>query len=365
MNEFKNINNYFSFVPLYNSFIENYMTKANPSFVVVYIYILKMFINGEDVYLDNVSNKLNILASDVIKALEYWQYEKIISYKQVENKVEITFFYTKKEEKINNNVSINTNIGNNINNLENTDSTNTEKNQKDIDSKKEEIKQVFRLAEKKFAKTLTYQDREVLIRLYEDYNMSMEILAVLFAYCAENGKSNFRYIEKIAIDWCENNIDSLEKVEAYLKVVNNDYKAIMKAFGINNRQPIKSEEDFMKTWLLKYKMPIPIIQEACKRTILTIGKVSFSYANGIIEDWVKNNVKTLDDIKKLDNVFVNTKKVEEDEMKKRMEERYKNKFNNNGYSKNRFLNYNQKEYDYELLKKIERMDLEEGIENND
>ena len=39
MNELKNINNYFSFVPLYNFFIEKYMIKANPSFVIVYIYI--------------------------------------------------------------------------------------------------------------------------------------------------------------------------------------------------------------------------------------------------------------------------------------------------------------------------------------
>ena len=351
MEEFKNINNYFSFIPLYNFFIEKYMIKANPSFVIVYIYILKMFINNEDIYLDNVSNKLNMLASDVIKALDYWQYEKIISYKQVENKVEITFF-SKKQENINK-------ISNNINNKE---------DKVTIYSQKEEIQQLFRLAEKKLAKTLSYQDRQTLITLYEDYGMSMEILAVLLTYCIENGKINFRYIEKVGIDWCENNIDSLEKVEAYLKVTNDDYRAIMSVFGIRNREPNKIEEDFMKKWILEYKMPISIIQEACIRAASKTGQVNkatFSYANKIIEDWKNNNVKTLDDIKKLDNQFENSKKDKEDEVKKRVnvEKTYKN--NTNYYNKNKFVNYSQKEPDYELLRKLEIMALKEGIDDND
>ena len=348
MDEFKNINNYFSFVPLYNFFIEKYMIKANPSFVIVYIYILKMLIKNEDIYLDNVSNKLNMLASDVIKALDYWQYEKIISYKQVENKVEITFF-SKKQENINK-------ISNNINNKE---------DKVTIYSEKEEIQQIFRLAEKKLAKTLSYQDRQTLITLYEDYGMSMEILAVLLTYCIENGKTNFRYIEKVGIDWCENNIDSLEKVEAYLKVTNDDYRAIISAFGIRNRAPIKKEEDFIKKWLLEYKIPIPVIQEACTRAVLQTGQVSFDYANKIIENWKDNNVKTLDDIKKLDDQFENSKKAKENETKKdkNVQKTYKNNIKTK--NKNKFLNYSQRQPNYELLRKLEIMALKEGIDDND
>ena len=37
------MNNYFSFVPIYNLFIEKYMIKSNPSFVVIYIYIKKVY----------------------------------------------------------------------------------------------------------------------------------------------------------------------------------------------------------------------------------------------------------------------------------------------------------------------------------
>ncbi|MFR4986694.1 MAG: DnaD domain protein [Lachnospirales bacterium] len=349
------MNNYFSFVPIYNLFIEKYMIKSNPSFVIIYIYILKKSINSEDINLEDLSKELNILASDIIKALEYWQSQNIISYKQINNKVEVIFFEIKEQ-----------NLQNNRDKkqeLDNKDKIYTDE-EVTIYSQKEEIQQLFRLAEKKLAKTLTYQDRKILIALYENYGMSLEILAILFTYCIENGKNNLNYIEKVAIDWCENNIDSLEKVETYLKVYNSDFKTIMKFFGILNRAPIKKEEDFMKKWILDYKMPMSVIEEACARTVITTGKASFEYASSIIERWKERNVKSLEDIKNLDNEYENYIKSKKEEKQKRVEQVFKPNIKNN-YGKNKFVNYKQEPLDYELLRKIEIMALKEGIEDND
>ncbi|WP_250278871.1 DnaD domain protein [[Clostridium] colinum] len=356
MNKFENINSYFSFVPLYNDFIEKYMIKANSSFVVIYIFLLKCYINKEDIYLDKVSAKLNILASDIIKALDYWKSENIISYKQMQNKVEILFFPFKNDEI-------------NENNLKKSQNLNYKEDEITINSQKEDIQKIFRLAEKKFAKTLSYQDREILISLYENYGMSIEILAVLFTYCIENGKTNLKYIEKVAIDWCENNIDSIEKVEAYLKVYNNDFKTIMGFFGQSNRTPIKKEEDIMKIWLIDYKMPMKLIEEACTRTVLKTGKVSFEYANSILKDWKDKNITSLEEVKRLDSDYENSLKAKEEEKQKKLEQIYKNKIssnnNFNNYKTNKFVNYKQKEPDYELLKKIQLKALREEVGSND
>lgn len=349
------MNNYFSFVPIYNLFIEKYMIKSNPSFVVIYIYILKKSINSEDINLEDLSKELNILASDIIKALEYWQSQNIISYKQINNKVEVIFFEIKEQNLQNN--------GDKKQELDNKDKTYTDE-EVTIYSQKEEIQQLFRLAEKKLAKTLTYQDRKILIALYENYGMSLEILAILFTYCIENRKNNLNYIEKVAIDWCENNIDSLEKVETYLKVYNSDFKTIMKFFGILNRAPIKKEEDFMKKWILDYKMPMSVIEEACVRTIVRTGKASFEYATSILKGWKEKNVKSLEDIKNLDNEHENYIKSKKEEKQKRVEQTFKPNIKNN-YGKNKFVNYKQEPLDYELLRKIEIMALKEGIEDND
>lgn len=345
------MNNYFSFIPLYNNFIENFMLNANPNFVIVYIYLLKVKISNELVNLNLLSTKLNLLESDIIKALDYWQNKNLIKYNIIGNKLQINFF--------NNLENIETKQIKNTNYIESNIVFTDE--EIEIYSQQEQIQELFRLAEKKLAKTLRYNDKKILISIYENYNMSTELLAVLFTYCVENEKTSLSYIEKIAIDWFENNIDSVEKVEAYLKMFKNDFKTIMSFYGLT-RNPIKSEEEFMKKWLLDYKMPLDIINEACTRTILNTGKPSFNYTDSILEPWKNKGVKSLDDIKKIDEEFKNSINQKVLNKQNRIEEFKKNKNNINYSTKNKFINYNQENIDYDMLRKIEIMSLKEGID---
>ncbi len=348
------MNNYFSFVPLYNYFIENFMLNANPNFVIVYIYLLKVKISNESINLHNLADKLKLLESDIIKALDYWQSNNLIKYNLNENNLEIEFLNNleNKEEKHPKII--------NYTEAKNTDFTDEEI---EIYSKQEEIQELFRLAEKKLAKTLKYKDKKILITIYENYNMSTELLAVLFTYCVENGKTSLSYIEKIAIDWFENNIDTIEKVETYLKMFKDDFKKILSFYGLK-RAPLKSEEDFMKKWLLEYKMPLNVIDEACSRTILKTGMPSFNYTNSILESWKNKGVKSLEDIKKIDEEFKNSINEKALQKKNKIEEFQKN--NNkpavSNSTKNKFMNYNQNNIDYDMLRKIEIMSLKEGID---
>ena len=77
---------------------------------------------------------------------------------------------------------------------------------------------------------------------------------------------------------------------------------------------------------------IEVILSACSRAKNT-SNPSISYINGIIEKWKKSDVKTLDDIKRLD-----------DEFKKKSEEKkqvFKNTKSSEPTVKTRFHNINQ------------------------
>ena len=352
------MNNYFSFVPIYNFFIEKYMIKTNPSFVIIYIYLLKASINNEEIYLEKVASSLNMLASDIIKSLDYWQNEKLIKYEYVNSKIKIDFINFDNDNNIKND---NTKIHKKIEDPYPIDDKVT------LFSQKDEIQQIFRLAEKKLAKPLTYQDRNILIDIFENYNMSIEVLAMLLTYCIENGKNNLNYIEKVAIDWYENNVDTPEKVEAYIKIYNKDIKTIMRFFGINNRMPIRREEEIIKNWLLNYKFQLNIIEEACSKTIAKCGNASFEYANTILKEWYEKGIKSLDDIEKLDNQYKVILKAKKDEEQALVKRTYNNsqKVINNYPSRNKFINYDQKEPNYELLRKIELMTLRSGVKDDD
>ena len=110
------------------------------------------------------------------------------------------------------------------------------------------------------------------------------------------------------------------------------YKTIFNELGFY-RQPSKPEERIMDSWFDKYNMDIEVILSACSRAKNT-SNPSISYINGIIEKWKKSDVKTLDDIKRLD-----------DEYKMKLENKKTSSSNNQVYPKQvktRFHNINQR-----------------------
>ena len=64
----------------------------------------------------------------------------------------------------------------------------------------------------------------------------------------------------------------------------------------------------MKKWLKSYNFSLEIIKFACERAVLNTGKPSFPYADSILSSWSKNNIKTTDDIKNLEEKFIQAKK---------------------------------------------------------
>lgn len=333
------LNNYFSFVPIYNEFIEKYVSKANHSFIIIYIYILKKSINNEMLILSELSQNLNMLASDILRGISYWKEEGLLDYEEIDEKLKVTFFDLNSNKELQN--IKNTDIS--FNDLDAQNEITTSENLL-MKSEQSEIKQLYSLAEKKLAKTLSYNEKQILTKLYSEYGMSIEIMATLFTYCVEKRKLNFSYIEKVAIDWHENNIDSIEKLEAYLDLYDKNYKAILKAFGIRNRASIKEEEDYMKKWLVDLNMPLEIIKFCCTRTIMNTGYNRFSYADKIIVGLYEKNIKTIEEAKKVFNEF---------------DREFKNKnnkevpINYNKQQKNKFFNYKQTEYDHEKIKKMQ------------
>ena len=60
------------------------------------------------------------------------------------------------------------------------------------------------------------------------------------------------------------------------------------------------ESRFVKKWFDEYCFSPEIVVEAISRTVLNTSSQSFTYADGILTRWYKENVRTLADIKALD-----------------------------------------------------------------
>jgi DnaD/phage-associated family protein len=130
-------------------------------------------------------------------------------------------------------------------------------------------------------------------------------------------------------------------------VKGNSYP-IMKAFGLSGRNLATSEQEFVIKWTDEYGFPLDMILDACNRTINTIHQPSFQYADSILQRWLKNGIKTLADVKTLDNIHET--KVKEPATKSQMQGNYD--YTNKPSGKNSFNSFKtQREYDYTALER--------------
>lgn len=61
------------FTPIDNKFIDKYMPEAKGEFVKVYLICLRYALSNMSISLEDISQMLGLLQTDVIKAFEYWE----------------------------------------------------------------------------------------------------------------------------------------------------------------------------------------------------------------------------------------------------------------------------------------------------
>ncbi len=148
-------------------------------------------------------------------------------------------------------------------------------------------------------KTLNHNDASVVVAMYDHLGFSPELTLQLINYCLSTGKSNFRYIEKVALDWFDRGIDSFEKAETLIRTLEKKARletAVQGYFGIDNRALSKKEKEYIEVWTSTLGMSIEMIKQAYEVCIDKKSKISFPYINGILADWAKKGFKNVADI---------------------------------------------------------------------
>lgn len=160
--------------------------------------------------------------------------------------------------------------------------------------KSEDIKFLFDSAENAFGKILNYTEQRTLIWLHDYYNIAPDILLMIMDLAKQTGKSNMNYVEKIAVNWQENNITTHELAMREINRLKNYYSFEGQAaakLGLD-RTLTPTERKFLKEWSDK-GVSIDMVVYAYEKTIDSIGKIKFSYMNKIIIGWQENGITTV------------------------------------------------------------------------
>lgn len=324
-----------------NNFIDKHMPYAPPAYSCIYIYALRnMDISSEHRKNRKLAEVFRLLESDVIRAWEYWEEKALVTINRENGGFDVEFLpiSSPEEEKI-----------------ENIIKTAPSYPPKELELYKnsyEEINMLFSSAEKILGRLLNAKELSTLYGFYDWLRFPVDLILYMLEYCVKNGHKHLNYIESVAINWSENEIDSIEKAEDYIDAFNKDYRQILKALGLSGRNPAPIEIDYMERWLKEYEMPLNIILEACGKSVLATGKGQFEYAQKIIKGWKDENVQTIDDVKRLEDAF-----------KKNNQGKEKAAPNKQSQRVNRFANFNQRKRDYDTLEKMEAELLMKGLKD--
>ena len=102
---------------------------------------------------------------------------------------------------------------------------------------------------------------------YDGLHFSADLIEYLVEYCVSKGNKSRHYMEKVAIGWAGDGISTVQEAKASTNLYNKKYYSVLNAFGIKNRGPAAPEREYIDRWFQEYQFDLPVIVEACSRTI--------------------------------------------------------------------------------------------------
>lgn len=344
-----------------NVFIDEYMSGANGEFVKVYLYLLRQLnAPGATFSLSAMADKFEHTEKDIKRALCYWERMQLLrlEYDKDANLTGVRFLHTSPRQD-NETVSATTSATTESTislKQENEPERNTVTAVPSVPSEpakktysaeeisnfreSEAVEELLFISERYLGRTLTMTDVSTILYLSDELGFSTDLIEYLVEYCVSKGHTSIRYIEKVALAWADNKVETVEQAKAVSGIHSQLYFAVMKALGISGRNLVPSETAYIDKWRSNLGFSQELITTACQKTIQAIHQPSFEYTDSILTNWKKKNVSTLEDIARIDEAFQQKKSASSATNIQ------------NSSSKNKFNNFEQRSYDYDQLEKM-------------
>jgi len=139
---------------------------------------------------------------------------------------------------------------------------------------------------------LTTSESSKLANIYLETGLPAEVLLMIVAYSKSRAKRGVvSYIAKIANQWADDGINTAEKAEKHLRLLEIRELREMKVADIleSDGSFTYREKQYISIWYEDYQYGDDFVREA----YLHAGKPSVAYINGILKAWHAEGIKTV------------------------------------------------------------------------
>ena len=282
-----------------NYFLDYYMPRANGEYVKVYLYLLRA-LNRPDLTLSvaGLADALDRTESDILRALKYWEKQGILSLECDASNVLLGIYLctipapADEQEKT---VILSAQSQSQV-----PDQKSYSPEELEQFSQQAECRQLLFVCNQYLGKTLSSSEIETLLYFYDQLHFSADLIEYLVEYCVCKGSKSIHYIRKVGLAWAEAGISTVGQAKERTTTYRRNTFAIMKAFGINDRNPVDPELEYIEKWLNTYDFTLDLVLEACRRTMERLHKPNFEYADRIMQRWSDQHVHNMADVAALD-----------------------------------------------------------------
>ena len=339
-----------------NYFLDVCMPQANGEFVKVYLYLLRNATGvSASLELSSIADTFNCTENDVLRALKYWHKSGVLDLKLDEQGnlssvrlLPVGANLPQDSTRAANTVSTasaSTEIstGSEAVSIESAKPSSLSAEKIRALTEREDVIQILFVAEQYLGKALSPIEINKLLYFYDELHFSADLMEYLIEYCVSKGSHSIRYIETVALSWADQNITTIEQAKAATTAYNKNYFAILRAFGIKNRNPIDEEIRYMNVWLDELGFSLEIISLACSKAVMATGQPNFPYADSILRSWQKRDVHDVADVEKLEDSHKQAKAAKNEAPASRAQ---------SSASRNKFNNFHQRAYNVNELEKL-------------
>lgn len=240
-------------------FVTHYINRISKRAVSLYLMLVMYSSSGDDVPILHISDMLGISEDDILDELSVMSSVGLIKIKgdtvtvldiSEGDEVRADYGYTPEEIAASNDRRFST---------------------------------VRNAVEKSFSKLLSAREINRLTGIVEDVDLPAEVIVLVVEYIAGTGKNTLSAIEKTAIKWAEDGINTTEIAHEYLSKLENTNRLlddIRIRFYANERAFSKKDREYVSKWSNDFSDEE--IMSALEKTVNSTTKLSFSYADTVL-----------------------------------------------------------------------------------